>query len=222
MIDLRLGPWQYCLDDVDEVDAAIVDAPFSAKVHRGNTNIPGSRTTPLGYGAMDEARIRAWVQHWSPRVRGWVVQMTSHDLYPVWADHLADAGRYVFPPIPVIDRGMAVRRRGDGPSSWTVWLCCARPRTDTMARWGTLPGCYEREPGDPRSKRRGGKPLGVMRRIVRDYSREGALVLDTHAGHGTTLRAAALEGRGGVGAEICATTWSEAQELLAVESAAGF
>lgn len=209
MIDVRLGPWERVLPSDMEVDAAIVDGPYSARVHQGNDQIPGTPTTALGYDYMAPEHIRAWTEHWSPRVRGWIVQLTSHDLYPVWRAELERAGRYVFAPIPVIDRGMSVRRQGDGPSSWTVWLCCARPRTREAARWGTLPGAYWREPGDPRSPRRGGKPLGVMREIVRDYSREGNLVLDTHAGLGTTLVAAALEGRRALGAERDHGCWDD-------------
>lgn len=212
MIDIRLGPWQTALRHVEKVDCAIVDAGYSERVHRGNTNVPcrAKRTTALGYGAMDDEAIAAWVEHWSPRVLGWIVHLTSHDLYPVWRRELERAGRYCFAPVPVVDRGMAVRRQGDGPSSWTVWLLAARPRTREFIRspvCSTKPGEYRREPGDPRSKRRGGKPEGVMRAIVRDYSMPGDLVLDTHAGEGTTLVAAAMEGRRAVGAEQDPRVW---------------
>ena len=63
-------------------------------------------------------------------------------------------------------------------------------------------GAYIREGGDKRPTRMGGKPLGVMRAIVRDYSREGDLVCDPFAGHGTTLLAALLDGRRAVGSEV--------------------
>ena len=42
------------------------------------------------------------------------------------------AGRYVFSPIPLVDEGMTVRLRGDGPSSWTCWLCVGRPRSTSQ------------------------------------------------------------------------------------------
>lgn len=41
----------------------------------------------------------------------------------------------------------------------------------------------------------GGKPLGLMQAIVRDYSRPGDLVVDPFAGSGTTALACAIEGR---------------------------
>ena len=213
ILDLRLGPWQTALVGVDEVDAAIFDAPYSAKVHEGNDAVEGvAGNTVLGYGSLDVAGVREHVEHWSPRVRGWYVSITSHDLWPAWCEALEAAGRYVFSPIPLIDEGMAVRLQGDGPSSWTCWVCVARPRSRDMAKWGTLRGAYRRRAGDERSKRRGGKPLNVMREIVRDYSRPGDLVLDTHAGGGTTLLAAMLEGRRAIGAEVDEEAWHDARE----------
>lgn len=213
IFDLRHGPWQSALADVEAVDAAIFDAPYSARVHDGNDQVADvAGHTTLGYDAMTPAMVDEHVSHWSPRVRGWYVTITSHDLWPVWAEHLEAAGRYVFSPIPLVDEGMTVRILGDGPSSWTCWICVARPKTRAMAKWGTLRGAYRRRAGDPRSERRGGKPLGVMREIVRDYSRPGDLVLDTHAGEATTGLAAILEGRRFVGAEVERDAWQAAQD----------
>src|SRR5690606_4478526 len=166
----------------------------------------------LGYDAMTPEKIAEWVDHWERRVRGWIVQITSHDLAPIWSAALESAGRYVFAPLPLYDEGMTVRLVGDGPASWTCWIVPARRRTRDAARWGSLPGGYRRRPGDERSPRRGGKPLGVMREIVRDYSRPGDLVLDTHVGGGTHMLAAMLEGRRAIGAEVDENTWCDARE----------
>jgi site-specific DNA-methyltransferase (adenine-specific) len=208
IFDLRIGEWQAALAGVDEVDATIFDAPYSRKVHDGNDGL--AIRDNLGYAATTPAQAAEHVAHWSPRTRGWMVSITSHDLWPAWATAMEAEGRYVFSPIPLIDEGMTVRLRGDGPSSWTCWLCVGRPRS--LASWGTLRGAYRRRAGDPRSPRRGGKPLGVMREIVRDYSRPGDLVLDTHAGGGTTLLAAMLEGRRALGAEVDEDAWHDARE----------
>jgi site-specific DNA-methyltransferase (adenine-specific) len=48
----------------------------------------------------------------------------------------------------------------------------------------------------------GGKTLGLMRSIVRDYTRPGDLVCDPCAGGGTTLLAARMDGRRSIGAEM--------------------
>ena len=65
-----------------------------------------------------------------------------------------------------------------------------------------MPSWYARQPGDADSPRIGGKPLGLMRAIVRDYSHPGDLVCDPFAGAGTTLAAALLEGRRAIGSEV--------------------
>jgi site-specific DNA-methyltransferase (adenine-specific) len=70
-----------------------------------------------------------------------------------------------------------------------------------MAAWGTLDGAYVMSQGT-RPVIRGGKPVSLMRAIVRDYSRPGELVCDPCAGAGTTGVAAIHEGRRFAGWEI--------------------
>jgi hypothetical protein len=231
IFDLRHGRWQDVFADVAEVDALVADPPYGNRTHAGHdsgaayASSAGGYTaksgrkdsrkearSALGYEPMTEADVAAYVAHWHPRVRGWIAVMSCTDLAGVWRDALDSAGRMTFAPIPVVDPGSRVRLTGDGPSNWSVMLNVARPRTKAMARWGTLPGFYRRRPGDERSERMGGKPLGVMREIVRDYSRPGDLVLDTHAGGGTTLLAAMLEGRRAIGAEVDESAYHDADE----------
>jgi len=146
---------------------------------------------------------------------------TDSELYPAFRDVLSDAGRYVFAPIACVQRGMNVRLAGDGPSNWTTWLVVSRPRS--LHHWGTLPGAYVGNPFDPgensaTASRRtgvvGSKPLWLMRAICRDYTRPGDLVCDPCAGGGTTLLAAAIEGRRAVGAELDPVTFEKAQKRL--------
>jgi DNA modification methylase len=53
-----------------------------------------------------------------------------------------------------------------------------------------------------------------MRALVRDYSRSGQLVCDPCAGGGTTLLAAAIEGRSAVGAEMMPEHYAIAQKRI--------
>ena len=125
---------------------------------------------------------------------------------------LSDRGRYVFAPLPCVISGMTVRLGGDGPSSESVSLVVARPRTAEAAKWGTLPGFYK----GPAEKCIvvGGKPLWLMRAIIRDYTRPGDLVVDPCAGGGTTLLAAVMEGRRAIGAEMDPATFDKAVARL--------
>jgi site-specific DNA-methyltransferase (adenine-specific) len=60
----------------------------------------------------------------------------------------------------------------------------------------------------------GGKPLWLMRSLVRDYTRPGDVVLDPCAGSGTTLLAAVIEGRRAIGAECDEETYESAVRRL--------
>lgn len=205
--DLRLGAWQDVLADV-EVDAVIADPPYGARVHKGHDDAvePGLRDAStrrtLSYASWSPDDVAEFVSSWSPRTRGWIACMTSHDLIPAWEQAFSDVGRYCFAPLPCVMHGMTVRVRGDGPSSWAVWLVVARPRSREYSSWGTLPGAYSASPDKGGGSRIGGKPLALMLDVVRDYSRPGALVCDPFAGHATTLLAAHRLGRRALGAEV--------------------
>lgn len=206
--DLRLGRWQDVLADV-ECDALICDPPYSARTHEGHDD--GRALVPGHHGADMSIRraitylhwtpddVTEFVSSWAPRCRGWFVAFTSHDLCPIYAEALEAAGRYVFAPLPWFSPGSRVRLSGDGPSSWTCWIMVSRPRHAPYAKWGTLPGGYMTPP--EACEVVGGKPLGLMQAIVRDYSRPGDLVCDPFVGSGTTAVAALSEGRRFVGSE---------------------
>jgi site-specific DNA-methyltransferase (adenine-specific) len=213
-IDLRCGPWQKALADVEQVDAVICDPPYSERTHSGHEELlPGGRRG-LRYRPWNIGTARSFAIRWGKRCRGWVCILTDHVLALAFADGLEDLGRYVFAPLPLVIRGSRVRLAGDGPSSWTVWLVVARPRTLEYARWGTLPGAYVGPPERAMTVA-GGKTLWLMRALVRDYSRPGDLVCDPCAGGATTLLAAAIEGRRAIGAERDPETYRLAQERLA-------
>lgn len=222
---LHAGRWQDALAHVDRVDAVICDPPYGARTHEGHDEgeqvkrRAGTVTRKsiigrgLNYDAWMPSDVRAFVTSWVPRCRGWFVAFTSHDLVPAYVEALEGAGRYVFAPLPFFSPGSRVRLSGDGPSSWTCWIVVARPRTVEFTRWGTLPGGYVFPPEDCEVV--GGKPLGLMRAVVRDYSRPGDLVCDPFVGSGTTLLAAVMEGRCAVGAEEKPEHYEIARKRLA-------
>ena len=221
--DLRLGDFMDTTAG-EEWDALIVDAPYGARVHK-NAGIDvgtsgsgdGRSRRPISYDHWTPVHVGQAVHFLAPRTRGWFCTITSHDLIDAWSDCLAAEGRCVFAPVPIVIPGMSVRLAGDGPSSEAVYMVVARPRSITFARWGTLPGFYVVQHGDPRrrSPRIGGKPLGLMERIVGDYSRKGDLVCDPCAGAGTTLLAAARTGRRSIGSEVDPEAYAAAAADLA-------
>ena len=220
--EIRLGRWQDVLTDV-ECDAWISDPPYGRRTHEGHDDAAtginqAAGARELGYSWLEPADVHEIVEHWSPRTRGWFAAMTSHDLIPHWEAALDAAGRYAFAPIPIIGRYIP-RMCGDGPGSGIVWMIVARPRSAAfIARgWGSMPNRYEQPPGEGRSSKRrmGGKSLGMLRAIVRDYSRPGEVVCDPFAGNGTGPRAAQEEGREAVGSEVDPEAWEIARDWLA-------
>lgn len=241
--ELRLGDYREALSDVGRYDVAalISDPPYDIRTHKGQRH--GRRdpayteptsggdgrkrnrpvllsTTGLEYEGWGDDDVKTFVERWAPLVPGWFVVFSDHRLARSYEDHLERIGHYVFAPIPAIQRGMNVRLAGDGPSNWTTWITPARPRT--LRAWGTLPGDYRGIPTDKgensydRSKRavRGAKPLWLMRALIRDYTREGDLVVDPCAGGGTTLLAAVLENRRAIGCELVPDTFEVARKRL--------
>lgn len=208
-----------CLPD-GEVDALITDAPYSDRTHakQRHGRREAQRTASqrwatsrgIVYASWSPEDVADFVDRWAPAVRGWIVSITDSELYPAWRDAMRAAGRYVFAPLPCVQTGMGVRLAGDGPSSWTCWAVVSRPRGAPYSKWGTLPGAYVGNAFDAgentatasrRSLVVGGKPLWLMRALVRDYTRPGDLVVDPCVGGGTTVLAARLEGRRAIGGD---------------------
>lgn len=225
-MELVCGDYRTVLADVEAVDAVITDPPYGERTHEGQRHgrkdpryHPDACLTGRGleYVAWKDSDVHDLVERWSPRAAGWIAAFHSHDLRLAYEAALERAGRYVFAPLACVQRGMNVRLAGDGPSNWTTWLTVARPRGGPLAKWGTLPGAYvvgqdqERKSGHVFA---GGKPLDLMLRVVRDYSRPNDLICDPCAGGGTTLLAAAIEGRRAIGAELDPKTFDLARKRL--------
>ena len=213
--EMRCGDWREVLVDV-EADALVTDTPYSDKTHKGhNQGVKNeaykSNRRALSYASWTPADVDAFCEFWVPRVRGWFACMSCSVLDEAWQAGLEARGLYGFAPLPCVIPGMTVRMGGDGPSSWCVWLNVARPRHFPFSKWGTLPGEYRATPDRGHI---GGKPLSMMRAIVRDYTRKGDLVIDPCAGGGTTLLAAVTEGRRAIGAELDPSTYDYAVARL--------
>lgn len=223
---MRSGRWQDVLADVEACDAVITDPPYSERTHSGQLHgrkdpryHPSACLTGRGlpYDKWAPVKAEVFATTIALRCSGWFVAFTSHDLVSAYTAGLEAAGRYVFAPLACVQIGMNVRLAGDGPSNWTTWLVVSRPRCLPYSKWGTLPGAYVG--GQDQDRKRGvgivgGKPLWLMRAIVRDYTRPGDLVVDPCAGGGTTLLAAVIEGRRAIGAEMDPDTYAKAVRRL--------
>lgn len=186
--DLRLGRWQSVLADVT-CDSVITDPPYSERTHAAattrNDGTDAAGLTP-DYPPWTANDVHEFVSSWSPRVSGWMVCLTDHALIGAYEAAYASVGRYAFPPLPVIIRGMSHRMQADGPSSEAVWAVAscgcdwsgvamvARPRSKEFVdlRWN-MRGFYKGPCGcespdhfdgnSQRNGRRGGTASGKGR-----------------------------------------------------------
>ncbi|HMI92904.1 MAG TPA: DNA methyltransferase [Polyangiales bacterium] len=220
-IELYCGRYQDVLAHVAVVDCVITDPPYGKDTHAGADDgvagdaLPdGSTRIAIEYDFWTPADVEAFVDFWAPRTRGWFACMTSDDLVPAYKAAYRAAGLYAFAPVSIIQP--RPRMLGDGPGSWTVHMCVARPRTKEFASWGSRPGSYPSY-CDKTGICAGAKPLSTMREIVRDYSRPGELVCDPCAGGGTGLLAAAIEGRRALGSERDPDRYAKALQRFAGE-----
>jgi DNA modification methylase len=240
--DYRHGKWEDVLAGVDDVDTIITDPPYSAKTHTGHASGTASanrvteedeqrlrvdnrngrvfavgkhRRRAINYAPWAAEDVRRFVEHWSPRTRGWFVAFCDHVLAPHWIEALEEQGRYVFSPLAFMATGSRVRMRADGPAQWSVWIIAARPRTQAACEWRSLPGGYVLPAGQPRKQPVvGGKPLWLMRSLVRDYSNPRNVVCDPCAGGATTLLAARMMNRHSVGAEASAENFALGKQRM--------
>jgi DNA modification methylase len=202
MIDLRLGDYRDVLADV-ECDAVITDPPYGERVHKGHDSAVDQVKATTGQTLKSSLSYSCWapddvsnfVDFWAQRCRGWIVAMTSHDLIPAWEQAYLDAGRFAFAPVPYINMVSRPRKK----EFMGGWSCSG----------AYIPG--EKLEHEKKQEHIGGKPLWLMREIVRDYARPGHTVCDPCAGGGTTLIAAAIEGCKAVGAEIDPATHKKAR-----------
>lgn len=197
--------------ELPNVDAVIEDPPYGERTHAGQRHArkqgtSGALVSDVGlqYDHLTPEDVESLMVAAHSVCPGWVLGMTSHDLIPAYESAAVKVGRYCFAPLPIVMPGMNVRLAGDGPSNWTVHLIVTR--TTVKKCWGTKPGYYLASRDYISGKVAdnsvaGGKPLGLMEAILRDYTEPGDLVLDRFTGSGTTGVAAVRNGRRFVGYE---------------------
>ncbi|QPL13940.1 methyltransferase [Gordonia phage NancyRae] len=185
------------------VDAVITDPPYTARTHAGAKSNAGGRggRRAIDFAHIDEPALRDILDECGRVTRGWVVATVAYQhAYqlevdpPAWLRTLRIGAWVKTNPMPQI----SADRPGQG------WEAIAyMHRIDSPPAWngGGKSGNYvlptEQGTGHPTAK-----PLSMVQDFVRRFTLPGGIVLDPFAGGGTTLRAAANEGRRAIGVEL--------------------
>lgn len=221
-IELRLGDYREVLCDV-EPDVMIADPPYSDRTHNGARTAKDFRAGDkrhdrfqnlIVYDRISEAWCDDFASFWAPRIAHWAIVFGDHVSNRWWEKSFRTSDWLTFAPLPWVRTNAPPRFQGDGPQNSCEWIAVARPRR-TVRDKGSRIGWYQCAIESRDQVVVGGKPLALMRALVRDYSRPDDLICDPCAGGATTLIAAALEGRRAIGAELDPETYAKACARIA-------
>lgn len=196
-VTLICGDWRHALVSglvPGFVDSVIADLPYSSRTHEGHRTGSEIRMPTIGYECITEADAQIWAAAMAALQPNWAVTFCDHAAFNWHETAWLSLGWMSFAPV-FLKPNPPPRFQGDGPAFALEFMHVARPRKRIAC--GSLAAYYEHQIGGDRATRtvKGAKPLPLMLDVVRDYSREGDLILDTHCGGGTLGVAAKLLGR---------------------------
>ena len=231
---LRCGRWQDVLSDVERVDAVITDPPYSERTHKGERGLRISRETnakyvsdglsrcprnAIAYSPLTRKECKQFTSFVVDRVKHWSIIFCDHNTFNWWQSELSENNWTTFAPVVWAKKAAPPRFSGDGPANWCEYISVARPKK-RVKRSGSRPGYYLANTQTGRLDDAGGtgivgrKHVEALAKIVSDYSEPNDLILDPYCGSGSLLRAAAIEGRRAIGAEMDPKTFDLAVRRL--------
>lgn len=195
-----------------------MDPPYSAVTHEGQRSESSTNKSTITYPPITRTEVCVaadFVAGLNPRT---VLVFGDHVTAQWWRDALSECGLYVFAPVPWVKPDPTPRFSGDGPTSSAEYITVARRMGAWSTELGHLPGHYvfpkalgQSKDGDGLT---GQKPRGLIEALLRDYTRQGDMVVDLYAGRATTLDAARRLGRHSLGVECNKRTLAAAVRRL--------
>jgi site-specific DNA-methyltransferase (adenine-specific) len=227
--ELRLGD---CLDPVTglasladkSVDHVICDPPYSEHVHRKvwvgaaltSAGSPrcGTAHKAIGFDALSVDVATAVMDHVQRISRRWALVFCDLEGIGLWVSLAGDTHVRVC----VWDKvDSAPQFTGDRPANSAEAICCSHPSGRKRWNGGGNRNVY-RVPmngGTGAKSHPTQKPVGLMERLIADFTNPGDLICDPFAGSGTTGVAAIRHGRRFIGWEKDAKYHATATARLA-------
>ena len=196
------------------IDHILADPPYSKAVHEGikaairnempdvtSSDCRSRRMVDFGFEHLTAPDRRLFAAQYARLVRRWVGVFSDLESTHLWRRSLTAAGlKYVRTPVWVRENG-APQFSGDRPSIGVECITLAHPRGRTKwnggGKWGVYPVPIVINRSGHREDREHTtqKPEELMMALVRDLTDPGDLILDSHAGSGTTGATALRAGR---------------------------
>jgi DNA modification methylase len=189
------------------IGVVMVDPPYSAKVHAGvrsgrvRTLRDGngrmskcsiSRTSDLGFDHLDPHDRRLLAAEYARLSRRWIAVFSDIESCSDWRNDLEEFGAHYI-STPVWDRiGGAPAFTGDRPAPAVETITLAHRKGRKVWNGGGKRGIYSHPIVANRMGQHGSrihttqKPETLMLDLVADFTTADELVLDSHAGSGTT------------------------------------
>ena len=202
------------------VDHVIADPPYSEHVHgnvRSNAGSPHAKSVPLRFKALTEAERAVLAMQYARIVRRWVLIFCEAEGLGAWKNELEQAG------LEWVRAGFWVRPdsmpqvSADRPAAGAEIIVIAHA-VGAKKRWncGGKRGVWTANlpRGDDRYGHETPKPVDLLRQLVSDFTDPSELILDSHAGSGTTGAACLELGRRFLGWELDPKHYATASKRL--------
>lgn len=199
------------LPTIGPVDHIISDPPYEQSLHDVKSGVTGqkmrldggSELRALDFAGIDE--IRADFTELAAAIcKGWFIVFCTVEGVARWADAINPSTMKYKRACIWVKPDSAPQMNGQGPAQGAECFVAAWAGGG-FASWnaGGKRGVYTHRTNPP--DRHGGhpteKPWRLMSEMITDFTNSGDVILDPFMGSGTTLVAAARNGRGAVGIE---------------------
>lgn len=204
---------------IDGAEHCIVDPPYGAHTHASGATMRGgkSRRNDFGFACLDDD-LRDAIARQVGLCSSWSIIFSDWQGLGAWETGLKDEGASVARVIPWVRWSMP-QLSGDRPPQGWEPVILAWGRGKGKKSWngpGNLTH-FDDQSMRGADKHKTQKPLSLMLRIVSYFTAPGSLIVDPCAGRGTTIMAARVLGRSGVGFECDPTEAALAAARLSSE-----
>lgn len=205
------------------VDHVIADPPYSERVHKRlgqeGRGDGGKERSALGFRHLTEEDAMQLARQYVRVASRWILLFCDELTFGVWVAAIEAAGGEYVRKGTWIKSDAMPQMSGDRPTTGTEEIVIAHaPRESGRLRWngGGKKAVYQGLAQERSVARTHDcqKPLWLVRALVADFTDHGELILDSHAGSGTTGAACLELGRRFVGWELDPKHYATASKRL--------